>query len=193
MVKNPPTKAEDARDSGSIPGSGSSPGVGNGNPFQYSCLENLMDKRAWRATVHRVTKSQTRLNTHIFMLPCRFRGQMGLFSSPSWRNSSYICQLPGQGETDLWKVFHWQLTAQNNWDHFLPTLPWPELGACSYLTIRKQEYHPNESTEGERIKICGKYCSLPVRVMGHSNLNRGFTVNSPQTLSEQLLELRLEC
>ena len=48
----------DTRDVGSIPGSGRSPGEGNGNPLQYSCLENPMDRRAWRATVHRVTKIQ---------------------------------------------------------------------------------------------------------------------------------------
>ena len=48
-----------AGDPGSIPGSGRSPGGGNGNPIQYSCLGNLMDKGAWQATVHRVAKSQT--------------------------------------------------------------------------------------------------------------------------------------
>ena len=54
-----------AGDPGSIPGSGRSPGEGNGNPLQYSCLENPMDRGAWRATVHRITKSQTqRLSTH---------------------------------------------------------------------------------------------------------------------------------
>ena len=49
-------------DLGSIPGLGRSPGEGNGNPLQYSCLENPMDGGAWWATVHRVTKSQTRLS-----------------------------------------------------------------------------------------------------------------------------------
>ena len=48
-------------DVGLIPGSGNSPGEGNGNPVQYSCLENPMDGGAWWATVHRVAKSQTRL------------------------------------------------------------------------------------------------------------------------------------
>ena len=57
--KNLPTNAGDARDMGSIPGSGRSPGGGHGNPLQYSCLENPMDRGALRATVHRVTKSQT--------------------------------------------------------------------------------------------------------------------------------------
>ena len=55
---NPPANAGAA---GSIPGSGSSPGRGKGNPFQYSCLEDSMDRGAWQATVHRIAESQTRL------------------------------------------------------------------------------------------------------------------------------------
>ena len=51
-----------AGDLGSIPGLGRSPGEGHGNPLQYSCLENHMDRGAWWATVHGVTKSQTRLS-----------------------------------------------------------------------------------------------------------------------------------
>ena len=51
-----------AGDPGSIPGLGRSPGEGNGNPLQHSCLENPMDRGAWWATVHGVTKSQTQLN-----------------------------------------------------------------------------------------------------------------------------------
>ena len=54
--------AYNAGDPGSIPGSGRSPGEGNGNPLQYSCLENPMDGGAWLATVHVVAKSQTRLS-----------------------------------------------------------------------------------------------------------------------------------
>ena len=54
MVKNLPANAGDAGDVGSIPDSGRSPGGGNGNPFQYSCLENPLDRGVWRATVHRV-------------------------------------------------------------------------------------------------------------------------------------------
>ena len=56
MVKNLPAIAGDA---GLIPGSGRSPGGGNGNPLQYSCLGNLMDRGAWRATVHVVAESDT--------------------------------------------------------------------------------------------------------------------------------------
>ena len=59
MVKNLPVNAGDL---GSIPGSGGYPGGGNGNPLQYSCLGNPMDRGAWRAIVHGVTKSQTRLS-----------------------------------------------------------------------------------------------------------------------------------
>ena len=54
--------AHNAGDPGSIPGSGRSPGEGNGNPLHYSCLDNSMDKGAWWTTVHRVWKSQTRLS-----------------------------------------------------------------------------------------------------------------------------------
>ena len=57
MVKNLPAKGGDAEDMGSISGSGRSPTVGNGNLLQYSCLENFMDKGAWRATIHGVAKS----------------------------------------------------------------------------------------------------------------------------------------
>ena len=57
--KNLPANAEDMRDVGSIPGSGRSSGGGHGNPLQYSCPENPMDRGAWWAIVHRVTKSQT--------------------------------------------------------------------------------------------------------------------------------------
>ena len=64
MVKNLPANAGDARYTGSIPGLGRSSGVGPGNPLRYSCLENPMDRRAWRATVHGVAKSWTRLSTH---------------------------------------------------------------------------------------------------------------------------------
>ena len=58
MVKNPLANAGNIRDTGSIPGSGGSPGGGHGNPLQYSCLENPMDRGTWRATVHGVAKSQ---------------------------------------------------------------------------------------------------------------------------------------
>ena len=64
MVKNSPANKGDRGDMGSIPGSGRSPEVGNGNPLQYSYLEYSMDRGAWQATVHGVTKSQTQLSTY---------------------------------------------------------------------------------------------------------------------------------
>ena len=58
VVKNLPANAGDVRDVGLIPGSGRSPGGGHGNPLQYSCLGNPMDRGAWEVTVHGITKSQ---------------------------------------------------------------------------------------------------------------------------------------
>jgi len=61
VVKNLPANAGDTRDAGLTPGCGKSPEGGHGNPLQYSCLENPMDKRAWKATVHRAAQNWTRL------------------------------------------------------------------------------------------------------------------------------------
>ena len=58
MIKNPPANAEDM---GSIPGSGKSPGGGNGTPLQYSCLEKSMDRGGWQATVHGVAKESDKI------------------------------------------------------------------------------------------------------------------------------------
>ena len=62
VVKNPPANVGDIRNAGLIPGSGRAPGGGHGNPLQYSCLENPMDRAAWWATVHGVAKSRTGLS-----------------------------------------------------------------------------------------------------------------------------------
>jgi len=73
VVKNLPANSGDKRDMGSIPGLGRSPGGGHGNLLQY-CLENPIDRGAWRATVHGITKCQTQLNllsTHTHTSPCR--------------------------------------------------------------------------------------------------------------------------
>ena len=59
VVKNPSANTGDRRDQGSIPGSGGSPGGGNGNPLQYSCLENPMDRGSWQAKVHAVAEPDT--------------------------------------------------------------------------------------------------------------------------------------
>ena len=78
VVKNLSANAGDTRDTGSIPGSKISPGVGNGNPLQYSCLENSMDRGNWRATIHGTAKSlstHTHAHTHTPSVPthwCKF-------------------------------------------------------------------------------------------------------------------------
>ena len=64
MVKNLPANAGDPRDVGSVPGSGRAPGVGKGNPLQYCCLENSMDRGSWWATVHGIRESDTTECTH---------------------------------------------------------------------------------------------------------------------------------
>ena len=62
VVNNPSASAGEAREAGSVPGSGRSPGEGKGNPLQYSCLENSMEREVWQATDHMVAKSWTRLS-----------------------------------------------------------------------------------------------------------------------------------
>ena len=62
VIKNDPANAGEAGDAGSIPGLGRYPGGGNGNPLQYSCLENPMDRGIWQAAVYGVAKSWTRLS-----------------------------------------------------------------------------------------------------------------------------------
>ena len=62
LPKNPPANAGDIRDMDLIPGSGRFPGGGNGNPLQYSCLENAMDRGAWWDPVYGAVKSQTQLS-----------------------------------------------------------------------------------------------------------------------------------
>ena len=62
VVKNPPANAGDAEDTGSVPGLGRSSGEGNGNPLYYTCLKNPIDRGAWQATLHGVTKNRTQLS-----------------------------------------------------------------------------------------------------------------------------------
>ena len=82
-----------AGDLGLIPGSGRSPGEGNGNPLQYSCLENSMDKGAWWATVHGVTKSRTQLNDFTFTFPLH-----ALEKEMATHSSVLAWKIPGTAE-----------------------------------------------------------------------------------------------
>ena len=93
VVKNLPVNAGDLRDLGLTPGSGRSPGVGNGTPLQCSCLENPMDRGAWYAAVHGVAKSQTQLGDFTFTFHFHaLEKEMAAHSSVlAWR-------IPGTGE-----------------------------------------------------------------------------------------------
>ena len=81
--------AHNAGDLGLISGSGRFPGEGNGNPLQYSCLENSVDRGAWRATVHGVTKSQTRLSN----LHTHTNTQLGFVPYSLYQNKFYTSQM----------------------------------------------------------------------------------------------------
>ena len=99
-------------DPGSIPGLGRSPGEGNGNPLQYSCLENPMDRGAWQATVHGFAKSQTRLNDFTFTFFCIIVGLslMCFFSNAYYFNLCPLFYKPLmmlllEYTHDFWNIF----------------------------------------------------------------------------------------
>ena len=99
VVKNPPASARDVRDTGSTPGWGRSPGEGDGNPLQYSCLENPIDRGAWWATVRGVAESRTRLKQlstqSISTLKTSARATEPRGLLPAFRKSEN-CHPPGQ-------------------------------------------------------------------------------------------------
>ena len=133
VVKNKPTNTGDVTDSGSIPGLGRSPGGGHGNPHQYSCLENPMDRGAWQATVQWVKKSWTRLKrlstharvclyacvfTHVEGTPMHeprgdFRTESGSSFSPFSLEKPERDSLPSSGPGD--PVFLVQRRESNPW------------------------------------------------------------------------------
>ena len=102
VVENPPANAGDDRDMGLIPGSGRSPGGGDGNPLQSSCLQNPMDRGAWQATVHRVPGNRTRLKQHgmhamsmyIYIHLTYIYASSIYQSRISCLSISYLCYLP---------------------------------------------------------------------------------------------------
>ena len=103
MVKNLPANAGDSGDEGSIPALGRCPEVGHGNPFQYSCLENSMDRVAWWAAVYGVTKSWTWLSNwvktifHVFFIHSSVNGYLGcchvlaIISSAAMNSRVHVC------------------------------------------------------------------------------------------------------
>ena len=99
VVKNPLANAGDIRDLDAIPGSGKSPGEGYGNPLQYSCLGNPMDRGAWRAAVHGVMKSGTRLkrlSTHACVIASRTSFQSSLCYYSHFPNEKTETQRSGE-------------------------------------------------------------------------------------------------
>ena len=114
LVKNPPANAEDTRDAGSIPGSGSSPGEGNGYPLQHSCLGNPMGRGAWRATVYGVAKSRTRLTTkhstahreYSYLIMVLFKSRGSLCPVYTSKTLSFLTILPVQCKVG---IFSWNV------------------------------------------------------------------------------------
>ena len=95
MVKHPPTNVGDTRDMGSIPGLGRSPGEGNGNPLQYSCLGNSKDREAWQARVHGVKESDTTEHRSTY------EGKVGTVSAESSRGAGLIWEM-GKALPRMW-------------------------------------------------------------------------------------------
>ena len=112
VVKSPPANAGDLKGTSSISGSGRSPGEGNGNPLQYSCLENSMVRGTWWATVLGVSKSQTRLSrcwmmekpSHQFLFSSIFHLFIYLFGCPCLHCSTWtsLVAVHGLSGCDTW-------------------------------------------------------------------------------------------
>ena len=95
MVKNLSDNAGDTGNAGSVSGLGRSPGVGNGNPLQYSCLENLMDRGAWKASVHGVANGQTKLSTHenVFLGKMSILAPRPFLNQIIWFLDTQLCEV----------------------------------------------------------------------------------------------------
>ena len=158
VVKNPSANTGDIRDTGSIPGSERSPGKGNGNWFQYSCLENPMDSGAWWATVHRIAKGRIwpkRLSsTHTIMLRYEKRRQWHPTpvllpgKSHGWR-SLVGCSPWGRYESlratslSLFTFMHWR----RKWQPTPMSLPGESQGQGSLVGCRLWGHTESDTTE----------------------------------------------
>ena len=119
VVKDPHANVGDIRDVGSIPGLGRSPGEGNGNPPQYSCLKNPMERGAWQATVHRVAKSWTPLNPLSTGQKKRHKLWIELF-----REQCIFCtsESPRRKQNSILMVQLWKKESESEVIHSCPTL-----------------------------------------------------------------------
>ena len=138
VLKNPAATAGDVRDGGSIPWSGRSPGEGNDNPLQYSCLENPMDRGAWRATAHRVSKSRTRLkqwSTHTRRW-AKTRGTMRLWKrnvSPALEYLRWCGMAPfPQASSRIWVGFPLAAVGWGHQENILPSSLLCKLGLWNW-------------------------------------------------------------
>ena len=117
MVKNPPANVGNARDMGLIPALGRSPGVGNGNPLQYSCLENSMDREAWRTTVCGSTKTEW-LNMHTHLAPQVKIKKGGWEEADSHSTYGHIGDMLGGRWSFQGVLFFKVLYPENRWTDF---------------------------------------------------------------------------
>ena len=144
-VKNLPANTGDIRNAGSTPGSGSSPGRKHGNPFQYSCLENPMDRGTWWATVHEVGKSQTRLkrlNTYIQMTLTPLEALLSCF------------QPLGRSLTTSW--WAWVTGVWSGFQGWARMTPWLLLKVLSFWSgPRAAESSARDRNEKGHIQVVG--------------------------------------
>ena len=151
VIKNPPANARDRRDLGSIPGLGSSPGGGPGNPLQYSCLEKSMDRGAWWAIIHRITQSQIQvkqLSTHA----CFIKGSKCLWT---WEQHLVIW---GRGKQNMVgpRIRAWRMVSH---DFCLPSFCFAEMGRIrQHIQTRKGSWRWCGLEGNEKQSVTGVGC-----------------------------------
>ena len=129
MVKNPPASAEAVGDAGSIPGLGRSPREGNGNPLQYSCLENPMDRGAWWVTVHRVPK------------------ELDMTEATEHRDQVWVLEMVRHVAKSSYYL-SWQWADQNMWGEPSQTIQ-PQPGQPPFRSPTQSNHEPWEITHAD--------------------------------------------